>query len=548
MFLKYRIEPFPAVDDIEHGLAAPVHDALWFLTRQWQLGEFKGNDAGTPAGFEASGSVARISVCRAGEPDGWIPYDPVTAPLEVWTEPAPVADLRLRLYTGEHLMRLLAQAGLAARVAGLVERFPCQPASTDPLLSTLAQITPDGIALLSHLRKVAGNEFSSDLDFIPVDERNAFIEAARKWLAWREAESFLVEEGRPFQSWDPHRMEHGVQVASSAHGGTVLSAAGYNGDELDWSDFVIDPKATVSDSTLEAPRPLKLQGLPTPLRFGGMPAARYWELEDNRVDFGRTEAGGHDLGRLMLIQFAMVYGNDWFLVPLRIPSGSLTDLEEVVVTDVFGVSSFIPRIGSANSEWDMFALDTTDGSPHPAQASLFLPPTFSLRLESQPAEIVHFLRDEMANLAWAVEARIESVDGNAIEGSARRHPRPVPALASTDAPPKYEVQSAVPEDWFPLAPEQKRDGRSYRLVLVPLLRAAAIAPALPLARVLQPPASEDALWLHEEEIPRAGAIVEVRYRRIRWHGGRTFIWAARRKQTGRGEGSSGLSFDRVIPE
>jgi hypothetical protein len=31
--------------DLKHSLAAQVRDPLWFLARQWQLGEFRGEDA-----------------------------------------------------------------------------------------------------------------------------------------------------------------------------------------------------------------------------------------------------------------------------------------------------------------------------------------------------------------------------------------------------------------------------------------------------------------------------------------------------------------------
>src|SRR5258708_32514632 len=33
--------------DLNLGLQARVHDPLWMLTRQWQLGEFQAQDAGT---------------------------------------------------------------------------------------------------------------------------------------------------------------------------------------------------------------------------------------------------------------------------------------------------------------------------------------------------------------------------------------------------------------------------------------------------------------------------------------------------------------------
>ena len=42
-----RLEPRPRSPNFERALRAEIRDALWMLTRQWQFGEFKGNDAGT---------------------------------------------------------------------------------------------------------------------------------------------------------------------------------------------------------------------------------------------------------------------------------------------------------------------------------------------------------------------------------------------------------------------------------------------------------------------------------------------------------------------
>lgn len=67
---------------------------------------------------------------------------------------------------------------------------------------------------------------------------------------------------------------------------------------------------------------IDLRVVPAPVRYGGMPASRCWEMEDARIDLGVTEAGPLDLGRLLLVQFATVFGNDWFVIPLPVVSGS----------------------------------------------------------------------------------------------------------------------------------------------------------------------------------------------------------------------------------
>ena len=49
-----RLEPQSVTGDPTPGLEARVHDPLWLLCRQWQLGELKGEDAGSPLGVELS--------------------------------------------------------------------------------------------------------------------------------------------------------------------------------------------------------------------------------------------------------------------------------------------------------------------------------------------------------------------------------------------------------------------------------------------------------------------------------------------------------------
>ena len=43
-----RQEGRPRTDNFKRALQAEVRDALWMLSRQWQLGEWLGEDAGFP--------------------------------------------------------------------------------------------------------------------------------------------------------------------------------------------------------------------------------------------------------------------------------------------------------------------------------------------------------------------------------------------------------------------------------------------------------------------------------------------------------------------
>jgi hypothetical protein len=60
-----RLEPTPHSDVIDPGLHAAIHDPLWMLARQWQLGEFQGEDVGSP--IEADLHTSYAILCRRTE-------------------------------------------------------------------------------------------------------------------------------------------------------------------------------------------------------------------------------------------------------------------------------------------------------------------------------------------------------------------------------------------------------------------------------------------------------------------------------------------------
>ena len=81
-----RTEPRTTSSDLSQGVAARVYDALWTLGRQWQLGEFLGEDAGTPVNATLDAEIAMLSVCRRGLTGSDEAYDPKALPLEAYVE------------------------------------------------------------------------------------------------------------------------------------------------------------------------------------------------------------------------------------------------------------------------------------------------------------------------------------------------------------------------------------------------------------------------------------------------------------------------------
>ena len=60
-----RIEPSPRASQVEPQLRAAIRDPLWLLARQWQMGEFAGEDAGSPAYMTVRARRSSITAWRA---------------------------------------------------------------------------------------------------------------------------------------------------------------------------------------------------------------------------------------------------------------------------------------------------------------------------------------------------------------------------------------------------------------------------------------------------------------------------------------------------
>lgn len=204
--------------------------------------------------------------------------------------------------------------------------------------------------------------------------------------------------------------------------------------------------------------------------------------------------------------------------------------------------------GAPYAAWRMFQLSTrTEFGPVAGDdPGLFLPHTLASPLESRPIEDVMFLRDEMANMAWAVERIVESAierPRNRFEEQRESAPPPPPSPRGIAS---YRLASTTPDNWVPLLPVQTDGG--LRLTRGKVLKPDGTQRVVEAqGRLLNPNGTPAAgLMLYEEEVPREGVRVTRSYQLARWQDGSTHLWIGRRKRIGRGEGSSGLRFDRVI--
>ena len=304
--------------------------------------------------------------------------------------------------------------------------------------------------------------------------------------------------------------------------------------------------------------------IPGEVRYPGMPNPRWWAFEDGRTDFGAVTLDTTDLVKLLFLEFALVYSNDWFLLPCDLDAGALAQVDGVVFTDVFGQRTWIEPAGTGADDdwqrWSMYNLDVSGTAPAAARLGLFLPPNAPDTVQGPPVEDVLMVRDEAANLVWGIERTVWLATGAPLPGAEaaretlayrERLQRPgAPAESPTSAAPiAYEVMSTVPENWIPFIPVHVAgDNREIKLQrgAMPRTVGGAIIKVHPRTTLLRPGLdAAQSYFVHEEEVPRVGTRLSVTFNRTRWQDGRAVVWLGVQRATGRGEASSGLDWDRI---
>src|SRR5215472_12622136 len=112
-----RLEPHPRDGTLQRGLQAQVRDPLWLLARQWQVGEFAGDDAGSPV--QAAMHVIGQGLTGYGPDDSGHAAGPYQSglPLEAHIERVPVAlNVRGAAQLG-HRVEAAIRAAVAPAVA-----------------------------------------------------------------------------------------------------------------------------------------------------------------------------------------------------------------------------------------------------------------------------------------------------------------------------------------------------------------------------------------------------------------------------------------------
>ncbi|MEZ0387660.1 MAG: hypothetical protein ACAI34_11365, partial [Verrucomicrobium sp.] len=412
-----RLEVRPRSANFASALSARIRDPLWMLTRQWQFGEFKGEDAAAPAYVQVTTTQSRLT--------GWQHGDTPTVPLAngALIEPAVEAepltpDFASRVEVGQLFEQLLAEEGVPELIPGFRLAFPISestPADPDTLrfLQLTAGRALDGIAL-----------HQSGPPPVEPDKQQQVNHAFDKLSAW--ITSVWGDFGTADAStWNPGRLEYDVKLVAGAPSGESIAFQAHvgSGADLGWQSLELSSE-TIPVAPLPPPVETRsLSVIPGRVQFRGMPNHRWWDFENGQMDFGGVTPDKRDLTKLVVMDFMLVQGNDWFLIPFEQEAGTLTRVDSLRVHDVFGGVTTIERAdkdpGPPGQRWTLFST-TAPASPQGLAGFFVLPPNVGPAIQQGIVlEEVRFLRDEMANMAWAVERTTENGLGRPWPGHER---------------------------------------------------------------------------------------------------------------------------------
>jgi hypothetical protein len=553
-----RLECSPRSKDFSRSLRAEVRDPLWLLTRQWQTGEFKGDDAATPVGARILTVQQRAD--RVRFPSGAVKDYDDGIPIETRIEREPlVHDLGLAVeiarsfwksntaLTDSHRASLIAKYPLtfAPEVNDYAGTQLFEAARTrwwDGFTMCVDAMTPGANPAVTRFR-----EWLDSVASIPGGDKDALEALAAGALRWVDR-MFTHRASQNDDAWKPSQLEYAFALATPAAGQNVLLADEYYQGHVDWYTFDLDNRQPVARDGDDAPPDTGTvtSFIPAPISFKGMPHPRFWQMEENQTDFGAIDASTTALLHLVFAEFGLIYSNDWFMLPFPMPFNSLCETKGIAITDVFGTETLIRPAGRSTDtgwhRWAMF-LNTDRANANGNSNRFYLASSLTHYLESEPVEKINFLRDEAANMVWAVENIVPSLAGAGIRGDEMDigAPEPPQFVSAGHAPIRYIAGTTVPTNWIPFLPVHLPGSVSE----IRLQRARMPAARPPRGRILTevPPP----YFVNEEEVPRAGAIVQRTWQRARWTGGQTYLWCGRFKEAGRGEGHSDLKFDQVEP-
>lgn len=586
-----RLEPVTREGSMQRSLQAQARDPLWFLARQYQMGEFRGDDAGSPLHASVLAEFRNITTYRPGNDDTKTKPINENLPVEVHVERESVT-LRLRgaVQLGRRFERLVRQSQDIAHPDQVIHDFRLAfPIASD--IPDTALSSPDAVHLRSIVsarmnngvmsagRVVNGTDLYASAQVflnggtppqaLPSGSTDPGVKTAlQDFVAFRQS---LFSEPVEDSAWQSAKLDYDFALGSPADNQNLLLAGSdFSGGHVDWYSFSLQNGSPNSVASQE-PASITSEAfdlLPNHVVFRGMPDSRWWNFEDGATDFGQLDPDHVDLPKLLVMEFAILFGNDWFSLPIPVPiakpkdasrtQASLSRVDTLVVTDSFGVRTLIrpaeqTTVNPGETPWSMYKLS----GQNKRGDFILLAPTLGLVQEGGALERVLFLRDDMAAMAWAVEQQLQGdldlpVDAyQTLLQDAQARVDPAPAYTSGGPDIYYSLEKLPPFNWVPMVPVLSNQGAPYlrrgALEVPDPNDPAKVVKLRAHASVLEP---DHPFYLVDHAVPRSGASVNRYFRFTRSFYGANYLWQARKTGVGCGSGWSGLRFDLVrdIPQ
>lgn len=487
----------PGRTDPELGLRAQIADPVWFLARQWELGEFEGEDAAAPVRVRLTPEHLPLRYDPA-RPD----LDPTVVPGEALVEAEPddwwTIGRRCRI----------GKALTADLPPGVAEgfRFGALPAPYQSLADRV-----DGLAVFR-----AG--------ILPGHPAFAGVPAGLD------------------DRFSPTQFSYSADLTA---GGSLLQVVDHRGGDLDW--FSVSAPAAPAPAPANPPENVR-QVIPTRLTFPGAPHPRWWQIEDVAVDLGAFAPDRSHVATMLLADLAVAHAEDWFVFPVSgtgapgsPTSGVVTRLgSEVIVTDSFGVDHALqPPPDSGPGAWALFAV------PGLAATDLVIWPVAVAPHGGPVLDDVVIGVDEDANLAWAVELR---ADGRDLLADERSDQAAVETTRTGTRNFRYQPMTTLPPHWYPYL---RHPDAWSQAVLADLNGTVPEPRPGPDSRLIGGPSGEGQGGGHRispTRLPSSGLRVQRRTMLARDTDARPVLWVERRVLPASGPPVSHLRWDVLVEE
>lgn len=591
--------------DYNNALSMQPFDPLWMLTRQWQFGRFQGNDCGSPVKVkvhaikkkirDADQSTAPQGTSGKNEED----VSPKT-PLEYEVEKVNYEITPyIRVESAMFLKKMLVRAKLQNVVSQLEKEYvlpnfvknPWNKANSDEDSLALEKLKAQKNKALKKFCDLFGKRsfdgyevylkmVSSKLNIsLAQTEESSFKKIQSTYVSWFKRK-FLPNDDLNKSCWNSQKLAYEV----SMHEGNVdYTTDQYASGTLSWYSFdaLEDPNAS-KDKLKRTSIEKDLIYIPTPAKIPGSPSQRLWEFENRKVTMGNDSVAPEYIASALVMQYISTYSNDWMITPLETETGTVLDVRSIEVFNTFNEVETInisaedldhndPKVGPTD-RWCLFGSSRPDAygvRDFSSNKGLLFPPTVVRCEESAPVEEVQFLRDEMANMLWGVETKINDGCGGFMDGQTLsdavfrevdKQRKDDKNAKEVDAKYSLLIQNRVPLNWIPFIPEQLENGRDivFRRGRMPIYYKTpddkdndgykSVRPSTNLLAVERNGKTVKPFYINEEEVGGYGIKVTKTAQRTRWFMGESFNWIGNRKIISEYQANSGLMFDELIKE